>query len=76
MIKRQSDRASTGAMRPWRLFRYGKYLGTFLASRLERRGDTVYAMRGARILGCVAAAHGTTWRASSWGNITGSKCLE
>lgn len=48
----------------WKVSRFGKPLGVFIADRLTIEGDTVVALRGTRIIGAVAAAQGTTWAKS------------
>lgn len=52
-------------MKNWLVKRHGVSLGHFLAEELRFEGDTLYAIRGGRIFGCVAGGRGLTWESAA-----------
>jgi hypothetical protein len=57
---------NASGLKQWLVQRHGSKLGTFIAEKLQWRGDTLCALRGGRIIGSVAAGPGLTWEVTPW----------
>ena len=58
-------------MKNWLVKRHGLPLGHFLAEELRLDGDTLYALGGGRVFGCVAGGPGLTWESTALKEVEG-----